>query len=146
MTPCPVLFLRIDALQLVVWTMGCSAISPPSRQWSAAGSVRAAQAKLSMKLADCRLWHVPGMTFAGLDMHLEQGHWLSAIPMSAQQTPAKWRADSTEGGLRLLDGRSEWPNMRRDLLELGNPLLSPHDKLRLVKRMRGTYTLFSVST
>ena len=47
---------------------------------------------------------------------------------------------------RLLDGRSEWPNMRRDLLELANPLLSPQDKLRLVKRMRATYTLFSVAS
>ena len=36
--------------------------------------------------------------------------------------------------------------MRRDLLELANPLISPQDKLRLVKRMRATYTLFSVAS
>ena len=56
------------------------------------------------------------------------------------------RRDSACRGCRLLDGRSEWPNMRRDLLELANPLISPQDKLRLVKRMRATYTLFSVAS
>ena len=40
----------------------------------------------------------------------------------------------------LASPHSEWPPMRRDLLELASPL-GPRAKLRIVKRMMSVYTI-----